>query len=103
MAVDQDDSFYDSASDSDDDQQYETDNEHDMLDCENQVDNIQMAVASSHKDKEIQYHQEKMKKIYGEMRERICQLHELMSKGGLTESAEILEKCFDTKTGKPKG
>ena len=69
MAVDQDDSFYDSASDSDDDQQYETDNEQDMLDCENQVDNTQMAVALSHKDKEIQYHQEKMKKIDGEMRE----------------------------------
>ena len=38
-----------------------------------------------------------------EICDRVKQLHDCMTKGGLTESANLFEQCFDVKTGQVKG
>ena len=58
---------------------------------------------SMNRQQEMQYHQDKINAIDEEMKERVLQLHQMMAKGGLNQSAELLEKCFDTRMGKPKG
>ena len=51
----------------------------------------------------MMYHQQRLKDIDMEMRDRVKQLHDCMMKGGLTESASLFEQCFDIKTGQVKG
>ena len=51
----------------------------------------------------MKYHEDRLKAIDGAMKDRILQLHQIMAKGGLAVLAELLEKCFDTTTGKLKG
>ena len=52
---------------------------------------------------EMSYHQQRLRDIDMEMRDRVKQLHDCMTKGGLTESANLFKQCFDVKTGQVKG
>ena len=114
MAMDRDDSFYETDSSSDEELDYDNTSEESSDDSEDEPievrhgdvaqDQGQGRPSTSHgREQEMEHHRNKIKEIDAEMSERILQLHQCLSKGGMNESVQLLEKCFNTETGKPKG
>ena len=100
MTVDKDDSFYESESDC------SSEDSSDSSSDEETEDEPMSGVEEQDEDKrnsEMMYHQQRLKDIDMEMRDRVKQLHDCMTKGGLTESASLFEQCFDVRTGQVKG
>ena len=54
------------------------------------------------RQQEMKYHQDRMAELDKEMKGKVIELHHMLAKSGLSQSAELLEQCFDTRTGEPK-
>ena len=111
MSVDHDDSFYES--ESDDEYQWLNESnysfESEEMDYEDDQEVVEEARQPTSKEihpgreEQLRYHKERMKELDEDIKYHIRELHQYMSKGGLADSAELLEKCFDTETGRPRG